>query len=203
MLTGVTSFGRALHRLIHKSFVTTAHRAGDRRGLWFSGGRSLAWPCINSSFTRLGRLYKWLVGIIYFAFMHKSLMTTPPPPAQPRGMSRTLILCLQFPKVTTTLRGQLAGKTMTVLPRRLSLYCTDMVAYFYQTPTFPPHYLFVWFDSLSPINNLSVIKGWVFLGRTSTKLRLMFLLKDTTQWRRWGSNPRPLGLESSTLPLSH
>ena len=29
MLTGVTSFGCALHRLIHKSFVTTAHRAGD------------------------------------------------------------------------------------------------------------------------------------------------------------------------------
>ena len=25
----------------------------------------------------------------------------------------------------------------------------------------------------------------------------------TTQWRRWGSNPQPLGLESSTLPLSH
>ena len=31
----------------------------------------------------------------------------------------------------------------------------------------------------------------------------MFLLKDTTQWCRRGSNPRPLGLESSTLPLSH
>ena len=29
MLTGVTSFDCALHRLIHKSFVTTAHRAGD------------------------------------------------------------------------------------------------------------------------------------------------------------------------------
>ena len=62
---------------------------------------------------------------------------------------------------------------------------------------------FVWFDSLRPINTLSVIKGRVFLGWTSTKLELMFLLKDTTQWRRWGSNPRPLGLESSTLPLSH
>ena len=49
--------------------------------------------------------------------------------------------------------------------------------------------LFVWFDSFRPINNLSVIKGQVFLGRTSTKLELMFLLKDTTQWRRWGSNP--------------
>ena len=29
------------------------------------------------------------------------------------------------------------------------------------------------------------------------------LLKDTTHWRRWGLNPRPLGLESSTLPLHH
>ena len=27
--------------------------------------------------------------------------------------------------------------------------------------------------------------------------------RTTTQWRRWGSNPRPLGLESSTLPLNH
>ena len=63
--------------------------------------------------------------------------------------------------------------------------------------------LFVWIDSLRPINNISVIKGRVFLGWTSTKLGLMFLLKDTMQWRRWGSNPRPFGLKSSTLPLSH
>ena len=62
---------------------------------------------------------------------------------------------------------------------------------------------FIWFDSLRPINNLSVLKGQVFLGWTRTKLWLIFLLKDTTQWRRWGSNPRPLSLESSTLPLSH
>ena len=38
--------------------------------------------------------------------------------------------------------------------------------------------LFVWFESLHPVNNLSVIKGWVFPGWTSTKLGLMFLLKD-------------------------
>ena len=44
--------------------------------------------------------------------------------------------------------------------------------------------IFVWFDSLRPINNLSFIKGLVFLGWTSTKLGLMFLLMDTTQWRR-------------------
>ena len=57
--------------------------------------------------------------------------------------------------------------------------------------------------SLRFINNLSAIKGGVFLGWTSTKLRFLFLLKDTTQWHRWGSNPRSLGLESRTLPLSH
>ena len=60
---------------------------------------------------------------------------------------------------------------------------------------------FVWFDSLRPINNLSAIKGRVFLGWTSTFLGLMFLLKDTTQWCQWGSNPRHLSLKSSTLPL--
>ena len=63
-----------------------------------------------------------------------------PPPPPPRGMSRTLILFLQFPIVTNTLWGQLAGKTMTVFPRSLLLYFTAMVAYVYQTPTFPPHY---------------------------------------------------------------
>ena len=35
-------------------------------------------------------------------------------------MSRTLTLCLQFPIVTTTLWGQLAGKTMTVHPRSVA-----------------------------------------------------------------------------------
>ena len=44
--------------------------------------------------------------------MHQ-LFVTPP---QLRGMLRTLTLCLHFPIVTTILRGQLAGKTMTVLP---------------------------------------------------------------------------------------
>ena len=31
----------------------------------------------------------------------------------------------------------------------------------------------------------------------------MFLLKDTMQWHRWGSNLLTLGLESSTIPLSY
>ena len=38
--------------------------------------------------------------------------------------------------------------------------------------------LFVWFDSLRPINNLSVKQGRVFLGWTSTKLYYCVLLKD-------------------------
>ena len=60
---------------------------------------------------------------------------------------------------------------------------------------------FVWFDSLRLINNLSVIKWLVFLGWTSTKLGLMFLLKKPTQWRRWGSNPRSRVNHSTTEPL--
>ena len=36
-------------------------------------------------------------------------------------------------------------------------------------------FLFVWFDSLCPINNLSVKQGRVFLGWTSTKLGKMCL----------------------------
>ena len=51
------------------------------------------------------------------------------------------------------------------------------------------HYDFVWFDSLRRINNLSIINGQVFLGWTSTKLGLMFLLKDTSdagEARTWG-----------------
>ena len=109
-----------------------AHRAGEQRGLCFSGYRSLVWPCTNSAFARLGRGYKWLVRIISFVFMHWSFVTTP----QPRGMSRTLTLCLKFPIVATTLWGQLAGKTMTVHPRSLLLYCTAMFVYVYQTTTF-------------------------------------------------------------------
>ena len=54
--------------------------------------------------------------------------------------------------------------------------------------------LFVWFDSLRPINNLSVIKGRVFLGWTSTELGLMFLPKDTAQLVR---------LDHAAPPLNH
>ena len=44
----------------------------------------------------------------------------------------------------------------------------------------PMNCLFVWFDSLRPINNLSVIKGWIFLGWTSTKLGLFDTWKPIT-----------------------
>ena len=60
-----------------------------------------------------------------------------------------------------------------------------------------------WFDSLCPNNNLSVIKGGVFLGWTSTKLGLMYLAQGHNAVTPVSSNPRPLGLESITLPLSH
>ena len=65
ILTGVTLFDCALHRLIHKSFVSTAHRARERRGLWFPGCGSLVRPCTNSANARLGRGYKWLVRIFF------------------------------------------------------------------------------------------------------------------------------------------
>ena len=57
----------------------------------------------------------------------------------------------------------------------------------------------IWFFT-SHQQSLSYI-GMIFLGWTSIEVGLMFLLKDTTQWRQWGLNQRPLGLESSTLPV--
>ena len=53
-----------------------------------------------------------------------------------------------------------------------------------------------------PVNSFSVISGryWVEPVLSQDK---SVLLKDTTQWDWWGSNPQALGLESSTLPLSH
>ena len=55
-------------------------------------------------------------------------------------------------------------------------------------------FVFVWFDSLRPINNFSVIKGRVIQGWTSTKLGLMCLAQ--------GHNTvTPVRLESAA-PLS-
>ena len=58
-------------------------------------------------------------------------------PPQPRGISRTFILCLQFPIV---LNHYTVGTASWQNHDSLSLYCTAMVAYVYQTPTFHPHY---------------------------------------------------------------
>ena len=64
--------------------------------------------------------------------------------------------------------------------------------------------LFVWFDSLRLINNLSVIKGWVFLGWTSTKLGLMCLAQGhnaVTSVRLEPVAPRSRVKHSTTKPL--
>ena len=58
------------------------------------------------------------------------------------------------------------------------------------TMTFKLHWFIILFDLILyvPVNNFSVMSGQVFLGWTSTKQGLMCLLKDTMQWRGWGSN---------------
>ena len=64
--------------------------------------------------------------------------------------------------------------------------------------------LFVWFDSLRPINNLSVMKGRVFLGWTSTKLGLMCLAQGhntVMPVRLEPAAPRSRVKHSTTEPL--
>ena len=59
----------------------------------------------------------------------------------------------------------------------------------------------VWSDSLSPINNISVIIWTVLPGLNQYYARINVSCSRTpTQWHRWGSSP---GLDSSTIPLSH
>ena len=60
---------------------------------------------------------------------------------------------------------QMCGPLICLKHTKLELFSTWKLM-------FPPC-LFVWFDSLRPIYNLSVIKGRVFLGWTSTKQGLM------------------------------
>ena len=67
-------------------------------------------------------------------------------------------------------------------------------------------FLFVWFDSLRPINNLSVIKGRVFLGWTSTKLRLMCLAQGhnaVMPMRLNSAAPQSWVKHSTTEPLRY
>ena len=56
-----------------------------------------------------------------------------------------------------------------------SMFKADCTGKWVWQPPWAQICLFVWFDSLRPINNLSFIKGRVFLGWTSTKLGLMCL----------------------------
>ena len=65
-------------------------------------------------------------------------------------------------------------------------------------------FLFVWYDSLCPINNISVIKGRVFLRLTSTKLGLMCLAQGhntVTTVRLEPAAPRSRVKHSTTEPL--
>ena len=63
---------------------------------------------------------------------------------------------------------------------------------------------FVWFDSKRPINNISVIKGRVFLGWTSPKLGLMCLAQGhtiVTLVRLESAAPQSRVKHSTTEPL--
>ena len=62
----------------------------------------------------------------------------------------------------------------------------------------------IWYDSLCPINNLSVIKGQFFLGWTSTKLWLMCFAqrhKAVTPVRLEPAAPQSRVKHSTTEPL--
>ena len=66
------------------------------------------------------------------------------------------------------------------------------------------HYSSFWFDTLRPINNLSVIKRRVFLGWTSTKLGIMCLAQGhnaVTPVRLKPVAPRSRVKHSTTEPL--
>ena len=67
-------------------------------------------------------------------------MSTAPPPPPAQGNVEDFDFVSAVPHSNQHTVGHLAGKTMAVSPRSLLLYCTAMVAYVYQTPTFPPHY---------------------------------------------------------------
>ena len=72
-----------------------------------------------------------------------------------------------------------------------------------------PIFLFVWFDSLPPINNLSVEQGRVFLGWTSSKKGQMCLAQgpqrsDASEARTCGpsASSQALYLWATALPKS-
>ena len=63
--------------------------------------------------------------------------------------------------------------------------------------------LFVWFDSLCPINNLSVKQGRVFLGWTSTKLGQMCLAQGPQHICSDACEARPRRPSVSSQALYH
>ena len=54
-----------------------------------------------------------------------------------------------------------------------------------------------------PGNNLQLCRDGSYWVESVLSKDKYVLLKDTTQWRRWGWDPWFLGLESNGLPLSH
>ena len=79
--------------------------------------------------------------------------------------------------------------TSIKLPSALKTFVLSFFEWLLRTGfTIVSLFLFVWFDSLHHINNLSVIMVRVFLGWTSTKLGLMFFnffVKIIKLWHKW------------------
>ena len=80
----------------------------------------------------------------------------------------------------------------------VNLISKDVILVFYLS-VYP--FLFVWFDSLRPINNLSFKQGRAFLGWTSTKLGLMCLAQGPQ--RSDAGEARTRGLSVSSQALYH
>ena len=66
----------------------------------------------------------------------------------------------------------------------------------------PGFFFFIWFFTPQSTIFQSCWDESIWVEPVLNKDKCV-LLKDTTQWRRWGSNPRLHSLEASTLPLSH
>ena len=127
---------------MHKSFVITAHRTAGTLIFWLQvPGMTLYLQLIYPT----GALLQMTDGHTLFRLYALVICVhcpppPPPPPAQGNVEDFDFVSAVPHSYQTNTLWGQLAGKTMTVFPRSLLLYCTAMVAYVYQTPTFHPYY---------------------------------------------------------------
>ena len=67
---------------------------------------------------------------------HQSFVTTPPV----QGNVKDFNFVSAVPHSNQHTVGAAIWQNLTVFPRSLLLFCTAMVAYVYQTPTFPTHY---------------------------------------------------------------